>query len=373
MRWKLLVGNLVAVILVGVMGWWLTRSEAAAVLVRDVDPSVDRGVELLSAVRDQAGDALLDAVEDAATSPELAAVFAAESESARREAAFTFAERQARAFASLPRRGRQADLVAVLDETGKVIARNVERNQDVGRDLRAEFPAVARALTGARGAKVRDYVRYGDQSWLEVSVVSVAGEGHPRGALLVGFAPADSAARDDANRVGVGVGYVFREANRFTVQSLSVGQQTEKEQLGTWLNAQGAELFRGRARYTVTLGGQEYRAAVLPMPGASGGQIGGAVVLRSLTAAKDPSSDVAMPSLLAMLLGILIVTAYNLYLALYLQKPIEQIEDGLLQVINGNPHHRIQVEHEELGGVIYRVNQLLASVDDEDQGEGGGS
>lgn len=372
MRWKLLVGNLVAVILVGVMGWWLVRSEASEELVRDVDPSVDRGVELLSAVRDQAGDALLDAVEASAASPELAAVFAAESESARREAAFAFAEQQARAFAGLPRRGRQADLVAVLDENGRVIARNVERNQDHGRDLRAELPAVARALTGARGAKVRDYVRYGE-NWFEAAVIPVLGDGRPRGALLVGFAPADSAARDDASRIGVGVGYVFREGERFTVQSLSVGQQTEKEQLGTWLNAQGAQLFRNRARYTVTLGGQEFRVAVLPMPGASGGQIGGAVVLRSLTAARAPASDVAMPALLAMLLGVLLVTGYNLYLAMYLQKPIEQIEDGLLQVINGNPHHRIQVEHEELGGVIYRVNQLLASVDDEDQGEGGGS
>ncbi len=372
MRWKLLIGNLIAVLLVGVVGWRLALSNAAEALVVDIDPSVDRGVELLAAVRDQAGDALLDAVEVSAASPELAAVFAQQSETGRRDAAFAFAEQQARALASLPLRNRPADLVAVLDENGRIIARNVERNQDVNRDLRAQFPAVARALTGTRGAKVRDYVRYSEQSWFEVAVVPVMGEGRPRGALLVGFTPADSAARNDASRVGVGVGYVFREGERFTVQSLSVGTQAEKEQLGTWLNAQGANFFNSRTRHTTTLGGQEYRLSAVPMPGAHDGSVGGAVVLRSLTQARAPASDVASPVLLATLLGLLLVTAYNLYLALYLQKPIEQIEDGLLQVINGNPHHRIQVEHEELGGVIYRINQLLQSVDDEDQGEGSG-
>ena len=371
MRWKLLIGNLIAVLLVGVLGWRFTHTNAAEALVVDVDPSVDRGVELLAAVRDQSGDLLLDAAEAAAASPELAAVYAVSSENARRDAAFAFAEQQARTLSSLPRRGRTADLVAVLDEAGRVIARNVERNQDFNRDMRGQFPAVARALTGPRGAKVRDYIRYSEQTWLEVAVVPVVADGHPRGALVVGFAPADSAARNDANRVGVGVGYVFREGERFTVQSLSVGTQTEKEQLSTWLNAQGANLFAARARYTTTLGGQEFRLAVTPMPGASDGRVGGAVVLRSLTEARAPASGVALPVLLATLLGLLIATAYNLYLAMYLQRPIEQIEDGLLQVINGNPHHRIQVEHEELGGVIYRVNQLLQSVDDEDQGEGG--
>ena len=97
MRWKLLIGNLIAVLLVGVVGWRLALSNAAAALVVDIDPSVDRGVELLAAVRDQAGDALLDAVEVSAASPELAAVFAQQSETGRRDAAFAFAEQQARA------------------------------------------------------------------------------------------------------------------------------------------------------------------------------------------------------------------------------------------------------------------------------------
>ncbi|MFO0627665.1 MAG: hypothetical protein U0325_18800 [Polyangiales bacterium] len=369
MRWKLLIGNLIAVLLVGVVGWRLALSNAAEALVGDIDPSVDRGVELLAAVRDQAGDALLDAVETSAASPELAAVFAEQSEIGRRDAAFAFAEQQARALASLPRRNRPADLVAVLDENGRIIARNVERNQDVNRDLRGQFPAVARALTGARGAKVRDYVRYSEQSLPEVAIVPVAGEGRP-GRAARGLHPGRQRRAQRRQPRGRGRGLRVPRG-RALHGAVALRRHPGREgQLGTGLNAQGANFFSSRTRHTTTLGGQEYRLAAVPMPGAHDGSVGGAVVLRSLTQARSPASDVANPVLLATLLGVLLVTAYNLYLAMYLQKPIEQIEDGLLQVINGNPHYRIQVEHEELGGVIYRVNQLLQSVDDEDQGEG---
>ena len=36
MRWKLLVGNIVAVLLVGVLAWALTQSRAADALVTDI-------------------------------------------------------------------------------------------------------------------------------------------------------------------------------------------------------------------------------------------------------------------------------------------------------------------------------------------------
>ncbi len=71
-----------------------------------------------------------------------------------------------------------------------------------------------------------------------------------------------------------------------------------------------------------------------------------------------------------MLLGVLLVVGYNFVLAQYYEKPIEQIEESLLKVLNGDRDHRINVEHPELGGIVYRVNQLLAEFT-EDQGSGG--
>ena len=74
--------------------------------------------------------------------------------------------------------------------------------------------------------------------------------------------------------------------------------------------------------------------------------------------------------LATMLLGLAMVIGYNLFVAQYFEKPIEQIEEGLLTIVNGNTQHRINVEHAELGGIVYRINQLVASLTGE--GDEGG-
>ena len=50
MRWKLLAGNVIAVLLVGVLGWFLVKGQASEALVRDVEPSVQRAQALLDAL-----------------------------------------------------------------------------------------------------------------------------------------------------------------------------------------------------------------------------------------------------------------------------------------------------------------------------------
>ena len=130
----------------------------------------------------------------------------------------------------------------------------------------------------------------------------------------------------------------------------------------------------GSEKVTFKLGAEDYLATVVPMPGAYTAGNAGAVVLRSITAARAPAGGVAFTILLATLLGLLIVVGFNLYLAFYMEKPIEQIEDGLLQIINGNREHRINVEHPELGGIVYRVNQLVSELTGvEEEGSGGSS
>lgn len=375
MRWKILAGNVVTVVLISLIAWFLVKGRASEALLQDVAPSVMRSVALLEAVRAQDGDLFVEAVEAAARSAEVGTVYTGDSESAQREAAFAVSQGVSRQLATLPRRNRPAELVVLLNAEGRVLARNAERNLDAGRDLRTEFAAVRQAFEGATGHSVRDFIRYGDQGWMEIAVVPVIAEGRIRGGVLAGFAVADSAARNDAERISVGVGYIFREGNRYTVQSLSVGSQREKEELVTWANspaAGGEQLIRGRSEVRLRLGGQDYLARMMPMPGAFTQQAG-AIVLRSLTEAQAPAGNVAFPVLATMLLGLAMAIGYNLFVAQYFEKPIEQIEEGLLTIVNGNTQHRINVEHAELGGIVYRINQLVASLTGEgDEGSDGG-
>jgi hypothetical protein len=59
------------------------------------------------------------------------------------------------------------------------------------------------------------------------------------------------------------------------------------------------------------------------------------------------------------LLGLIGVAIYGTIIANNLMEPIEQMEDDILAVINGRSDVRLEVEGPELGGLAYRVNQLI--------------
>jgi hypothetical protein len=58
-------------------------------------------------------------------------------------------------------------------------------------------------------------------------------------------------------------------------------------------------------------------------------------------------------------LGILLVIAGGVILGNYISQPIAEMEEGLLQIMNGKTDLRFQLEHEDLGGLIFRINSLL--------------
>jgi methyl-accepting chemotaxis protein len=58
-------------------------------------------------------------------------------------------------------------------------------------------------------------------------------------------------------------------------------------------------------------------------------------------------------------LGVLMVIAGGIVLGNYISQPISEVEEGLLQIINGKTDLRFELEHEELGGLISRINSLL--------------
>ena len=96
MRWKILAGNVVTVVLISLIAWFLVKGRASEALLQDVAPSVMRSVALLEAVRAQDGDQFVEAVEAASRSAEVGTVYTGESESAQREAAFAVSGRLTR-------------------------------------------------------------------------------------------------------------------------------------------------------------------------------------------------------------------------------------------------------------------------------------
>ena len=58
-------------------------------------------------------------------------------------------------------------------------------------------------------------------------------------------------------------------------------------------------------------------------------------------------------------LGVLLVCLGGFLLGNYLSRPVEELEEGLLAILNGKTDLRFEIEHAELGGLVFRLNSLL--------------
>ncbi|HEY6728426.1 MAG TPA: hypothetical protein VI197_30660 [Polyangiaceae bacterium] len=106
-------------------------------------------------------------------------------------------------------------------------------------------------------------------------------------------------------------------------------------------------------------------------PGAHAGRLFGAVRVEgygeapfALVASVPESLVPSVPGLLWPIfaisgLGVLLVVVGGFMLGNYISQPVAELEDGLLAVINGNQDLRFELEHAELGGLVFRINSLL--------------
>jgi len=73
----------------------------------------------------------------------------------------------------------------------------------------------------------------------------------------------------------------------------------------------------------------------------------------------DNPGSLAMPLLGVTVLGIVLTIIGGWLLGSYISAPIARLEEGLLAIINGQTDKRFQLEHAELGGLAFRIDQLL--------------
>jgi hypothetical protein len=53
------------------------------------------------------------------------------------------------------------------------------------------------------------------------------------------------------------------------------------------------------------------------------------------------------------------VVAAGWFLGNYISRPIASLEEGLLMILNGQTDKRFELDHAELGGLAFRIDQLL--------------
>jgi hypothetical protein len=358
MRLKLIAGNLAIVLLVGLGSYLVVRTQLRAELSRQLEDGIGDDSELFARSWRADGARLAEGASSRVASESVRNVFTASGEAKRRGRAFEAAQGVSKWFQD-PARGRRErpHIVAVIDETGRVIARDTDRNRMFGESLLNQVPVVRSVLE--RGAP-RYGVWHHQDKLLQVGVAAVRNDqGGVVGALLVGYDLSNGFAKREARLVGHDLLFIMAERIYSTSTSVEVRDALQGALYAAPLDNGTQAALQGKPTlpWTATLAGDDYVGVTAALPMARGVEAGYVVLAHH--GKHTALAGVATMILWFTLLGLLGVAIYGFIIANNIMEPIEQMEDDILAVINGRGDVRLEVETVELGGLSYRVNQLI--------------
>ena len=316
-----------------------------------------------------------------------AARFAREEESAQVFDKSGDAQRQA-AFAAvevwnarLDKEGHKADIVAILGANGHVVARDLNIGVLYDEDLKSKYKTVGKALDGTANKDLWLF----DGHMYRVAVAPIRSKvGQVVGALLVGYVTSAKDAAADRKKLGVHVGYFFDgkvHASSFAKEGV---ESLEEKDLAAALFGAGkpadaaahGELSKN---FPITIAGERYVGAAGPLPGNLTTGQSGFVVLASLSAAQAMVMKLQALFVALGVLGLLCVLGATLGTALRFARPLDRIETGVAEVINGNHEYVFESTSPDYEGVANALNVMVARLTgrpdptDDDDLSGGGS
>lgn len=128
-------------------------------------------------------------------------------------------------------------------------------------------------------------------------------------------------------------------------------------QSGPVLEAAAAAVGAGGLS-VLTQASKDYVVGAAPLDGYGTGNAA-ALIAAAPASLVGSTATLLWPVFAVGALGILLVIAGGVVLGNYISQPIAEMEEGLLQIMNGKTDLRFQLEHEDLGGLIFRINSLL--------------
>ncbi len=259
--------------------------------------------------------------------------------------------------------GRKADLVAVVGANGHVIVRDLNPNVLVDEDWKSKYPLVGRALGGSAFKDTWNF----DGHMYRVAAAPIRGKtGQILGALIIGSSASASDAVADRERIGTEVAYFLDhkiEASSFKKEG---GESAEEKALAVQIfddkTKLADEALAGKkaAPFTVKLGGEDFLVQVGPLPGNLTKSASGYVVLASLTQAQALTAGLPIWILVLGAIGLLAVIGGVTLTSLRFIQPLDAIERGVAEVINGNQDYVFQSATPDFEGLANGVNVMLA-------------
>ncbi|HEY1955245.1 MAG TPA: hypothetical protein VGH28_06525 [Polyangiaceae bacterium] len=250
--------------------------------------------------------------------------------------------------------GRVPSLVLLTDANGITIGRNgsdLRRKDDLG----ATYPVFKAAIQkGQAGSDV--WSNKVDQVLASYAPVK-NDKGQVVGALVIGIQLGDELGRVADSTTGRPL--VLAAENKDAVEVLARSSADTSA-----LDTAATKGAMDTVRAVIDKGHAEAAPAGDIMLGAApleslGDGKSKAIVASSPNVLIADAGSLATPILGVMALGIILVVIGGWLLGSYISAPIARLEEGLLAIINGQTDKRFQLEHAELGGLSFRIDQLL--------------
>ncbi len=350
MRNKIIAVNAVIVLIVGLLAFAIVKTQLSV-----ATSSIDQLKR--SAQRDAAGAAArlqLDGLRTErwlaakAAEPGTKAELSKATPDARSAAARALSDQIASAAPGVL--GAKPSIVAVVDSSGKILGRNGS-DLNRGDDVASSYPAFKDALTkGSPGSDVWTDAKRADQYIASYAPVTVDGRIHM---LVVGVSLNDALARVSEASNGRGILLVGSEGAPLA------NTQGVTDDVKNAVKGFANDVKNAISTSTVVAGSSsDVVLAVAPLEGFGDGKRT-AVVAAAPATLLEGANAVPFSVLGAMVLGLILVVAGGWFLGNYISRPIAMLEEGLLAILNGQSDKRFELDHAELGGLAFRIDQLL--------------
>jgi methyl-accepting chemotaxis protein len=360
LRNKIIAVNAIIVLIVGLLSWALMHTAISLA-------AANQGVLLPDAKHEVQGATArlqLDALRaerwltQRATDPAALDAFQKSTDSARKEAATSFCDRvlsDARGASTFE--GIAPAVAMLIDENGKMVGRNGS-SLNSGRDLGADYPTFKEAL--AKGRNGSDIWANKDRqdSFLASYAPVRTSDGKVAGMIAIGVNLSDELLRVSDQTTGRALALVVPDKG--TDIAIVANSTNATASLQDALNGPAKDLVKrvldGGKGDAIAAGDIFVGAALLD--GVGDGK-------HAALAAAAPGSVIenagalATPVLFVMGLGVILVIVGGWMLGNYITRPINMLEEGLLAILNGQQDKRFELDHPELGGLAFRLDQLL--------------
>lgn len=399
MRAKIILPNFLAVLLVGLAGFFYLKNDLKQHEIQRIETDLRRQPAILDAVEGFRSTTLLENVRLSAQSTVMRKAFAPlgleknddetdeHYEKLVRVAWFEACVSAIKSY-ELSWSGtgqKKPEFIFLTDRNGVVVARNITPNAcPVGKKVADAIPVVKRALDGFASYEVwstagspfdaknpdPQYCQLINTGLLEMAAAPVWFDEELKGTLVVGLEISNGTAQKKADLLG----YDFAVVKDFDVHSSSFKTDTARQSVESWIDkpeikALIEKTVQTRAAsdvFELEVEGKPYLAIATP---------------QYKTEPKDATVNLVMASIsqetahlgglyvLLIIMGIALigVLAIGIILANHFLAPVVAIEEGLLKVINGAYSYRFDVKSAEVGGLSYRINQLIGVLTGEEE------